>query len=159
MASKVAPHLLESLLDFHGDLGVCNAHKLRLTPCRCDKRLRSNLASSPFMQWVRKLVKDQDRTLLQTRVERGQRKERRGKQVPVIMNDQRQQSIVEPTLHKAYAAVVCLGNDSSYRERLLWRLFGNTPLNREPQLCSIFQFQVAFSPLPATVSPVTIGIG
>ncbi len=33
--------------------------------------------SSPFMQWVSKLVKDQDRAPLQNRVERGQRKKRR----------------------------------------------------------------------------------
>src|SRR5258708_8713382 len=62
--------------DFHGNLGVvltgCAQHLTRST-----KGGDVIVESSPFMQWVSKLVKEQDRAPLQNRVERGQRKERR----------------------------------------------------------------------------------
>jgi len=53
------PHSPESLLDFHGDLGViltgCAQHLAGAT-----KGGGVILEGSPFMQWVCELVKDQD---------------------------------------------------------------------------------------------------
>ena len=95
------------------------------------------------MQWIGELVKDQDRTRPQKRIERCQRVERGRKQIPVIVNNQPgarseilqegAQGLVEPAFHKTDTRVGRLWHDSTDRHCSFLRLPRNAdPIFRNP---------------------------